>query len=146
MNAVFVGIAVYGWCNWAGLIGGDKDRRASPKVSRLSSQHWPYVTVFIALFTLIIGTLLAQTNRAQLPYFDAFAVGTSLAAQWMLSRKHIENWLLWIIADVTYVGIYFSTQHWTSVFLFCTFTLLACKGWHDWKQLVIRDDEPSRIA
>ena len=134
MNAVFVIIAVYGWCKWSGALNADKAAHRSLRISRLPQTHWPFVFAFIVASTLVIGWLLSQVASAKLPFLDAFAVSNALVAQWMLSRKHIENWVFWIVSDIIYVCLFFNDRLWPSVLLFSAFILLACKGWRDWRQ------------
>lgn len=133
MNIAFVGIAAYGWGKWSGLISNNEHEL---EVSHMPSKHWPIIAAFILLCTLGVGTLLAKTGEARLPYLDAFATSCAFSAQWMLSRKHIENWLFWIISDIVYVCFFFNDKIWPSVILFSIFILLACLGWRDWKRTI----------
>ena len=139
MDVVFVGIAVYGWGKWSGLISSDENKKRSLKISKVPDRYWPFILVFVAVCTTAVGILLSQMNNARLPYLDAFAVSNALVAQWMLSRKHLENWIFWIISDIAYIGLFLSNGTWPSVFLFSVFILLACKGWHGWKQSLLRN-------
>jgi nicotinamide mononucleotide transporter len=131
MNIVFIGISGYGWSQWA---------RQSPSnaklsgISKTSSAHWPLVGLALLAGTLGIGWLLASRGEAQLPYLDAFATCSGFIAQWMLSRKQIETWLFWILSDIVYIGLFAAAASWPSVLLFGIFTILAVKGWRDWKQ------------
>ena len=135
MNITFVGIAVYGWHKWSAPAKSPKeDNTHSLQVSRLPRQLWPLILLLIAAGTLVFGWMLSQVNAARLPFLDAFAVSNALVAQWMLSRKHIENWLFWIVSDIVYINLFFNDRLWPSVILFSAFVLLACKGWHDWKK------------
>jgi len=92
--------------------------------------------VFIATGTVIIGFILSRMESARMPFWDACATSNGLLAQWLLSRKYIENWIFWIIADSIYLTLFLRDQLWPSVFLFTVFILLACKGWHDWRRKV----------
>ena len=136
MNAGFVIIAIYGWYNWSGAAKQDKGKKHRPEISKLPRNLWPFVSVFIIAGTLGIGWILSQMSTARLPLWDAFAVSNALVAQWMLSRKHIENWIFWFISDLVYITLFLNDKLWPSVILFGAFILLACKGWHDWKQSI----------
>jgi nicotinamide mononucleotide transporter len=54
----------------------------------------------------------------------------------MLGRKHIETWAFWIVADIIYLGIFFTGQAWPTVFLFAVFIGLAIKGLLEWKAIL----------
>jgi len=71
---------------------------------------------------------------ASLPYWDATATALSFAAQWMIAKKKIENWLLWIIVNIMYVGIYLYKGLFLYTILFAIYLLLAIMGWREWKK------------
>lgn len=130
MNIIFIGISIYGWIKWSRT-----PAEGTPElpVSKTQSKHWALVAVFISAGTLGIGWLLQSTGEANLPYLDAFATCCGFVAQWMLSRKHIETWLFWIVTDLIYVGLFAMGASWPSVILFATFIGLAIKGYIDWR-------------
>lgn len=142
MNIVFVGIAAYGWGKWFGLISNPAH---ALKISHMPTKHWRLVVAFIIVSTLAIGTLLTKTGEARLPYLDAFATSCAFTAQWLLSRKHIENWIFWIISDGIYISFFFNDKIWPSVLLFGIFIMLAGKGWCDWKQSIRRTHAESLV-
>lgn len=137
MNAGFIIIAAYGWLKWSGVLNPDRVRDNSLNISRLPHRFWLFVCIFIAACTLAIGLLLSQMNAARLPFVDAFAVSNAVIAQWMLSRKYIENWLFWIISDIVYISLFINDKLWPSVLLFGVFILLASKGWCDWQRSIV---------
>ena len=47
-----------------------------------------------------------QYTDAALPYLDASLAVASLIAQWFLSKKILENWMIWIAVDVFSIGMY----------------------------------------
>jgi nicotinamide mononucleotide transporter len=130
MNILFVAIASYGWFKWASAKHGADEK---VKVSHLNPRCRWAVAAFVCLGTFGLGWLLSRSGEARLPYYDAFATCCALSAQWMLSRKHIENWYLWIIADSVWLVFFINDRIWPSVFLFTVFIGLAIKGSLEWK-------------
>jgi nicotinamide mononucleotide transporter len=130
MNILFVGLAAYGWLKWSTstVENGDSDI----KISHLAAKHRLSVALSICIGTLSIGYLLSATGEARLPYYDAFATSCALVAQWMLGRKHVENWFFWIAADSVWLFFFFNDRIWPSVILFSMFIFLAIKGWMEW--------------
>ena len=108
----------------------------SVRISHLPSKHWLTILALLITGTVAIGTLLSTTGEARLPYYDAFATCCAFIAQWMLSRKHIENWLFWIVSDCVYLKFFYTDQIWPSVILFSVFIILAIKGWLTWKHSI----------
>ena len=84
--------------------------------------------------TIGIGTFFRYNTDASLPYVDALTTSMSLIAQWMIARKKIENWLLWIVADVIYVGMYVFKHLYLTSLLYFIFIILAIIGWQQWKK------------
>lgn len=139
LNIAFVAVASYGWYKWAKpkVKSGDRDVH----ISHIHAKHRWMVAAFIVLGTMGIGWLLASFDQARLPYYDAFATTCALTAQWMLSRKHIENWLFWILSDIVYLIFFFNDQIWPSVILFTAFIGLAIKGWLEWKAIINKTEQ-----
>ncbi len=133
MNVIFVVVAAYGWFKWA---SSEKQTEDHIHISHLPTAFWPIIALLILAGTGGIGWLLSTTGEARLPYFDAFATSCALTAQWMLSRKHIENWIFWIVSDIVYLVFFFNDRIWPSVILFAVFIGLAVKGWLEWKAII----------
>lgn len=132
MNVLFIGISFYGWAKWR----QSGSSEAKVHISITPRSHWPLVVAFICASTIGLGWLLMLSGGASQPYADAFAASCALTAQWMLSRKHIETWIFWLISDVTYVILFALGGLWPTVVLFTIFTGLAIKGWCDWSQQI----------
>ena len=65
---------------------------------------------------------------------DMSLTAASLAAQWMLTRKLLENWLVWIVADVVYVGMFTYKELQLTAVLYAIFLGLAVMGWLEWRR------------
>lgn len=133
MNILLIGVAYYGWLNWS---KAKKNGVSEVRISHLAPQNWWRVVLFVCFATLAIGKLLNATEEARLPYYDAFATACALTAQWMLSRKYVENWIFWLLADCVYLGFFINDRIWPSVILFSVFICLAIKGWREWRAII----------
>jgi nicotinamide mononucleotide transporter len=76
---------------------------------------------------------LQRHTNAVLPYLDSLLTTTSLIAQWMMTRKFLENWLIWIALDVAYVPMFIYRELYPTAVLYSVFLVLAVKGYHDWR-------------
>jgi nicotinamide mononucleotide transporter len=55
-------------------------------------------------------------------------------AQYLLARKVLQNWLIWIFVDIIYVGIYiFKDLHLTAM-MYAIYVAMALLGYLDWKK------------
>ena len=82
---------------------------------------------------LALAALLRQTDAA-LPWLDALLTTTSLVAQWMMTRKILENWILWIAVDVVYVPMFWSQRLYATSLLYAAFLVLAVMGYTQWRR------------
>jgi nicotinamide mononucleotide transporter len=55
-------------------------------------------------------TLILRDVHDIVPFWDALTTMLSVAAQWLLNTKKVENWLFWIVADCIYIPLYFSKR------------------------------------
>ena len=133
MNIIFALVAAYGWFGWS---KSSNKSGGEIRISHLAPTHRWIVAAFICVGTLGLGCLLELTGDARLPYYDAFAATCALSAQWMLSRKYIENWIFWMLADTVYLSFFLIDRIWPSVVLFAAFIFLAIKGWIEWKTII----------
>ena len=81
-----------------------------------------------------MGALLRHTTDAALPFMDSFLSSTSLVAQWMMTKKLLENWLVWIAVDVLYVGMFLFKGLFLTAGLYAVFLVLAVRGYLDWRR------------
>lgn len=68
------------------------------------------------------------------PFLDALTTVLSLAAQYLLTRKLIENWYVWLAADVVYVGLYVSRHLYLTAFLYALYLLMCVAGLRAWRR------------
>jgi nicotinamide mononucleotide transporter len=139
LQVVYAALSVYGWYEW--LYGGEG--RTELHVTRTG----PRLAALLALIALsgaaLLGALLRHTTDAALPYMDSFLSSTSLVAQWMMTRKKVENWLVWIAVDVLYVGMFIFKGLYVTAGLYAVFLALAVRGYLDWRRSMA---ETSRVA
>jgi nicotinamide mononucleotide transporter len=130
LQVVYAGLAVYGWYAWTK--GGEGAGRL--RVSRASSPT-RLVALGIGLAaTLCLGLGLAHQTDESLPFTDAAVTSFSLIAQWMQTRKLVENWWLWLVVDVVYVGMNVSQGLMPTAGLYAVYTALAVAGLREWRR------------
>jgi len=136
LQVYYLVISFYGWHMW--LFGNKTDRQSSELQVSFSSKallrHLGMIT-FVLFF--LIAWFLIQFTDSDLPYWDSFTTSLSFVATWMLARKKIENWLIWIVVDAASVGIYIYKHLYPTAVLFLFLTLLAIVGYKKWKEDLI---------
>ncbi|MCH7658497.1 MAG: nicotinamide mononucleotide transporter, partial [Bacteroidetes bacterium] len=78
---------------------------------------------------------------SDLPYWDAFTTAASIVATWMLARKIIEHWIVWIIIDSVSFCLYIYKELYVTVVLFLIYTTLAFFGYYEWKKNLTKTNE-----
>jgi len=136
LQAVYVGLAAYGWYAW--LHGGED--HSGLKVSRLPRRLALGLAVAGAAASWIAGYWLRARTDEALPYLDGFTTSFSLVAQWMQTRKFLENWAVWAVVDVAYVGMSLSQGLTLTAGLYAVYIGLALLGFRDWRRSMIVED------
>jgi len=130
LQIVYIAISVYGWYEW--LHGGRGKTELT--VSRGTPRLAAVLTVLGVAATALLGTLLSRYTNASLPYLDSATTATSLIAQWMMAKKILENWIVWVAVDVVYVGMFLYKSLYLTAFLYAVFLVLATMGYMRWKK------------
>lgn len=130
LQVVYVVLNAYGWYHW--LYGG-KNRTELP-VTRTGAKTGLILAGIVAAGAILIGTLLSRNTDAALPYVDALTTSTSLAAQWMMTRKLLENWIVWVAVDVVYIGMYINKSLHVTAVLYFIFLVLSAVGYFQWRR------------
>ena len=143
LQFVYAGLSVYGWYEWK---YGGAERSALP-VTRTPGRLWPGLVGIVAGVGVVLWYVTSRYTDAASPGLDSALTATSLVAQWMMTRKLVENWLLWIAADVAYVPLFVSRGLYPTAVLYAVFLGLAVKGYVDWRRsLRAREAGESRMA
>jgi nicotinamide mononucleotide transporter len=101
LQVVYIVLGLAGWWQW--LHGGA--RRSRLAVSRAGPRLLVSCLVSAAAATWVLTVLLRATQDVA-PFWDALTTAVSLAAQFLLNCKKIDNWALWITVDVIYIPLY----------------------------------------
>jgi nicotinamide mononucleotide transporter len=130
LNVFFLVMQFYGWYHWSR--GGVEHSRSLSAVTQLSPRGWAWTVAGVIAWTAGVGTLLHRYTDAAAPYPDSFTTILSVIAQFQLTRKILENWTLWIVADIVYVAVYsYKGLFWTAG-LYVVFLGLCVQGYREW--------------
>ena len=130
LQGLFILLSGYGWYEW--LYGGSNATELG--VTHATGREWLLGAAFAAGFTLAFGYYLRHYTDAAFPYFDSFTTGGSIVAQYLLTRKRLENWLLWLLVDVVYVPMLWYKQLYFVSLLYFLYLALAAYGYWQWRR------------
>src|SRR5258708_5391216 len=129
LQAMFFSLNAYGWWNW--LYGGSQ--HSVLRISPTRRAEWAALAVTIPAVTLAMRQFLLRVNDAA-PALDAFTTALSVAAQYLQTRKRLEHWWIWILADVVYIPLYASRKLPLTAVLYGIFLLMCVIGLRDWRR------------
>jgi len=130
LQVVYFALSLYGWYEW--LYGGEN--RTELHVSRTPQTLGLRLAIIGIACAAVLGTLLARFTDAALPYIDSATTSTSLVAQWMMTRKILENWAVWAAVDVVYIAMFVFKRLYLTAGLYAVFLVLAVMGYIQWKR------------
>ncbi|HEX8613096.1 MAG TPA: nicotinamide riboside transporter PnuC [Telluria sp.] len=128
LQGVFIAVSVWGWYQW--LYGGEQ--HAPLVVTRSRGAGWVGGIAGWLLLFIVIGYALRKFTDTDVPHIDGFLTAGSLLGQLLLSRKKVENWIVWIVVDVLYVGLYIHKDLHATAVLYAAFVVMAVFGWRAW--------------
>lgn len=131
LNGYYFLISIYGWMSWSKARKKDKDGMAVRHVGIVRSGLLLAITLILFLST---GYLLDNYTDSPIPYWDALTTSGSIIATWMLTRKIIEHWIIWVIVDLISLGLYVYRGLYPTAVLFVIYTAMAVIGYIQWNR------------
>jgi nicotinamide mononucleotide transporter len=128
----YVVISIYGWYHW--LRGKKADYISLLPIQRVKKKMWIRIGLVSIFLFFLIRFILIKFSDSDVPNLDSLTTSLSIIATWMLARKYIENWVIWIFVDFVSIGLYIYKSLWPTVLLFVVYTVLAFFGYFEWKK------------
>jgi len=140
LQMYFCGMGVYGWFSWK-----NKAAHRHSEIQTLTNRRRLLIGIFIACVVILVGTLISQIHLmlpqvfdhpASYPYVDTFIAVSSVLATILLARRIFETWVLWILVDITSIGLYSVKGVKLIALEFVIFLALAVLGIFTWSRLL----------
>jgi len=128
----YVFISIYGWYLWSR--GNSENHSSSMTVKKITFRWAVYASGFSLFVFIIIFLILKNHTDSPVPIMDAATTALSIIATYMLARKILEHWLIWIVVDVVSAGLYVYKGLWPTAILFLVYTVMAFAGYKEWKK------------
>lgn len=140
LQVVYIVLGFTGWWQW--LHGGSERTRLV--VARSGWQLLAGCVVFTVLATWGLFVLLSAVQDIA-PFWDALTTALSLAAQFLLNCKRIENWAFWIAADLIYIPLYVVKRLDLTAIVYVMFLAMCGAGVTAWRR-ALRSRDPVQAA
>lgn len=125
---IYIAISIYGWWNW--LRGGAAHSKL--KIGHASVLGMALYVLLTATGTLVFYEVLRRYTNSTVPMWDGLTTAMSLVAQYMLTRKLVENWWFWIVADLVYIALYGYKRLFLTSLLYAIFFAMCIIGLRQW--------------
>ena len=132
LQVYYVLISIYGWYYWSR--GGARSNKGELPVMRISRKLFLKLSLTFALAWTGIYFVLDRFTDSTVPVGDSFTTALAIVATWMLTKKIIEQWFLWIIANVVSIGLYIYKGLYPTVILYAVYAVMSVYGYLEWKR------------
>lgn len=138
INVYYLVIALYGWMAWrygfsfTGKRGGDEPL----PISRTPLRRWVQLALLFIAAWVFIAWLLVTYTDSTVPYTDAFTTSLSIVGMYMLARKYLEQWWVWIVVDAVSSGLYIYKGLYFTAALYAVYAIIAIFGYRNWYRIM----------
>ena len=138
-NGIYADAAMQLYYLLAGIYGLIIWRRRPKSGSEGQIRHTPvawYAKLFVVYAVLHVALyfLLTEFTDSRVPLLDSMSTALSIVAMWMLSRKLVEQWLVWLVVDMISVGLYLYKGIPLTAGLYTLYCVLAVAGYLRWRK------------
>ncbi len=136
LQVYYLVISVYGWYRWQ---RPQEIMHAEEKsdVRRISAVTAAWCTVAAGTLWAVLWFILRRVTDSPVPVWDGLIASLSVVATWMLTRKYIEQWYVWIAANAIAVVVYMNSAMYPTALLFFVYFVMAIIGVIRWRQEAI---------
>lgn len=133
LQLYYLAVSVYGWMSWKKKIS-NSDSSVSLQVISIGQQQILIYSIVTLLIYFVYYLILKYATDSPVPVMDSLVGALSVVATWMLAKKKIENWILWIVADALAAGLFAYKQLYPTTVLYVIYTIMAIVGYATWKK------------
>lgn len=130
LQIVYIVISFFGWWNW---LHGGLGHTELP-IRKTNVKLALFLAMATAATTAALTLILHRFTDSPVPFLDGVTTALSLTAQYMLSQKLLENWWVWMSADVIYIALYAYKSLYLTGALYLLFFCLCVAGYAGWRR------------
>lgn len=132
MQVYYIAAGLYGWIVWR-----NAPKRENGPAARIGHTPWRVVPGLVAVYIAAHGAIyfvLSRFTDSSVPFWDSLTTALCIVAYWMLSRKYVEQWLVWLAMDLVTVGLYLYKDIPLTAGLYALYSALAVAGYLRWRR------------
>ena len=133
---VFYFIAcIFGVVLWKKNMKKNEDGSEQVMANKFKWWHWITTIVVTIVSTVVLGYFGDNILGSTLSYLDAFTVALAIIAQLLMVWRYREQWIIWIVIDVSSLVMFIMLGQWSMVAMYIAWTINAIYGWYNWSKL-----------
>ena len=129
LQVYFLVTSIYGWYYWV-----KQKEENQQAISSLTISETLKIIAFSIVLSGALGVFLDRFTNTDVPYIDGTCTAISLVAQFLLTRKIIQNWVLWVVVDSCYIPLYLYKDLALTAVLYTLYLVLATLGYLNWRR------------
>jgi nicotinamide mononucleotide transporter len=133
LQGYYVWVSIYGWYLWRKGPSSNTDEKTL-KVTKTNGKMALVLLLVSVVLTVAIYFILSRFTDSPVPVGDAITTAFSIVATWMLARKKLEHWLLWVLIDAFSMALYIYKGLYATTILFGVYTIAAIIGYFEWRK------------
>ena len=135
INIYYTTMSIYGWWLWS----QKKENQVEYPIANVSKKEIGLGIVIFILTMLFVVLVYHFFNKftSWTAYVDTFTTGVFFVGMWLMAKRKIENWMLWIIGDIVSIPLYFSKGYTFTSLQYVIFTVIAIYAYKEWKRNLV---------
>lgn len=133
VNIYYTIFSIYGWFAWSKNKNSD-----ALQVSSLTKKDYVFTVSLFTISIIIVALLYTYYNKftSVVAYLDTFTTALFAVGMGLMARRKIENWLVWIVANLISVPLYFYKGYTFTSLQYLIFTIIALYGYLEWRTIL----------
>ena len=136
LQVMFILGAFWGWHQWRkGTQSNNPEMQnaSALQISQLSRVELKKTAAATLLAWPVLAYFLKSYTDSDVAIWDALVTSLSLLGQYLLAKKKIENWWVWLVVNIITVGLMLMKSLWLTALLYVLFAILSYIGLKAWR-------------
>jgi nicotinamide mononucleotide transporter len=129
LQIFFIATGIIGWMNWK-----MRDR----EITSIKSTNLILNLVLANVVALMYGSILYTFTDAYAPFVDSLVLTFSVLGQFLLMKRYVQAWPVWVVVNILSVPLYFSRELYLTAGMYSLFLLNAIYSWYSWNKQLVR--------
>ena len=136
MQVYYILAGLYGLVAWSRKPSKKTQEDKSRGICQTPAKTWGIIFLLYVTLHAAIYFILIKFTDSTVPFWDAMTTALCIVAYWMLSRKFVEQWLVWLAVDAITVGLYIYKDIPLTAGLYALYCVLAIAGYRRWLKMM----------